>query len=140
EVADRIALFSNFDNLAGVASLKLLDLLLQTSRRHREPGSEQILVGADSRHRRRDGGFQASRRQPLRPPMDKRHDNEQTKGANKQSCGEKSEPEIHKRFDHECRPSRTYARAGPGRAPNGARVTTIGRPLRPASSEADQRY
>ncbi len=108
EPIDRVALFAEFRKLVGFLGLELLDFRLEISRRHREFGAQQILVGPDFRHRRGDRAFEPSRGQPHRAAMDEGHDDEHAEGRE-----EKSDPEIHDRFDHERRLPCNYGQAVP---------------------------
>ncbi|HYS90850.1 MAG TPA: hypothetical protein VEN78_38515 [Bradyrhizobium sp.] len=103
EPVDRVALFTEFRKLAGVLGLELLDVHFETSRRHNEFGAQQILVGQDFRRRQGGRAFEPPSGQPHRATMDEGHDDEHAEGRE-----EKSDPEIHHRFDHGHRLKCTY--------------------------------
>ena len=103
ESVDCVALFAELRKLVGVLGLELLDVHLETSRRYGEIGAQQIPLGQGFRHRRGDRAFEPPRGQPHRAAMDEGHDDEHAEGRE-----EKSDPEIHPRFDHGHRLKCTY--------------------------------
>ncbi len=50
QVMDRVTVPAELQQLRGVLALELVDLHLQASRRYREFGAQQVLVGCDFRH------------------------------------------------------------------------------------------
>src|SRR5262245_26693567 len=95
EPIDDVALSSEFGELVGGPLLELLDVDLETPRRHRELGAKQILVGLDFGHRLRNGTFQAPHGQAHGTVVDERSD-----GYPDEGCKKEADPEIHDRFDH----------------------------------------
>ena len=87
EPIDRVALFAELRELAGVLGLELVDAHFKPARRHRKLGPQLILIGQGfpSTGGR---GFEPPRGQPHRPAMDEGHDDEHAQGRE-----EKSDPE-----------------------------------------------
>jgi hypothetical protein len=96
EPVDDVVLLAEFRELAGRLGLELVDAHFEPPRRHREFGTQLILVGLDFRHRERGRGLQPPHGEAHRAGMHERHDDK-----SKQARGQKAEPEEHDRFDHE---------------------------------------
>ena len=115
EPVDGVALLAELGELAGGLGLELLDAHFEAPRRHGEFGAQLVLVGLDFRHRQRRRGFETAHGQAHRAAMDEGNDDEPEQGRD-----QKSDPEIHDRFDHERRlqltlPARPNTNPNPGR-------------------------
>ena len=92
---DGVGLLAELGELAGGLALQLLDAHLQPPRRHRELGAQLVLVGLDLGHRQRRRRLQPLGGQADGAVMHQRHDHQTA-----QHRDQKTDRQIHDRFDH----------------------------------------
>ncbi len=105
ELVDGVGLLAELGQLRRGLGLHLLDAHFEPSGRHREFGAQLILVGADFGDRQRRRRFEALHRQAHGAVMHQRNEQQA-----EQRRDQKSDTEIHDRFDHDATP--------PGRLPH----------------------
>ena len=96
ELIDGVGFLAELGQLRRGLGLHLLDAHFEPSGRHREFGAQLVLVGADLGDRQRRCRFEALHRQAHRAAMHQRNEQQAQQRRN-----QKSDTEIHDRFDHD---------------------------------------
>jgi hypothetical protein len=95
EPPNGVALLADFRELARTLGLQLLDAHFEPPGGHREFGPQLILLGLNFGHRERRERFQPSCGETLGACMHEGND-----PNDEQARDQKSDPDVHDRFDH----------------------------------------